>query len=331
MMPFQQRLADPALRAAAIAELVAKPSREAPMTVSRAAESGDETFRISTSGLDRYNSTIDPKGWKLDQYLANPVVLWMHDMWSPPLARSKSVVADDSGLVAVAQWVDRAVYPLAGTVADMVRGGFLNAASVSWDADKYAYNEKRGGIDFLEQTLLEWSIVTVPGNADALVQRARAEGINMDPMREFAERVMRATGSKDAEALARGGAPPVRYVVVRGDLRVEAPTAKALGRAVKELGLTPGDNITVTQQRADAPDVADPVAEEESPEGAEQPAPTEGAAAAACACGLEYGDGDKFCAGCGQQRAEPAPTEDEPMDEARAAEALAILSRLTRS
>ena len=151
----------------------------------------------------------------------------------------------------------------------------------------------------------------------------------MDPMREFAERVMRATGSKDAEAMARGGATPVRYVLVRGDLRVEAPTAKALGRAVKELGLTPGDNITVTQQRADAPDVADPVVEEESPEGAEQPAPTEGAAATACSCGREYGADDKFCAGCGEKRAEE-PTGDEPADDDIDAErVLAALARLT--
>lgn len=312
-MTLQQRLADPASRDAAIAELVAKPSREAPLKVQRAAEGGDLTFRISTAGLDRYNSTIDPKGWKLDQYRLNPVVLWMHDMWTPPVARTKTIEADDEGLVAVPQWADRASHPLAGTVEDMVRGGFLNAASVSWDADKYAYNEKRGGIDFLEQTLLEWSIVTVPGNADALVQRARAAGVNVDPLRAFAERVMRATGSKDAEATARAGETPRLFVFARGIERVEAPTVEGLRAAVDALALRRSDD-------------------EEDGE-VENPMQT-----AACDCGREFGAEDKFCAACGKQRAvveiEIKPDEaegeqtppDEEIDAERVMRALAALS-----
>lgn len=310
MITFQQRLADPALRAAAIAELVAKPSREAPLKVQRAAEGGDLTFRISTSGLDRYNSTIDPKGWNLDQYRLNPVVLWMHDMWTPPVARTKTIEADDEGLVAVPQWADRVSHPLAGTVEDMVRGGFLSAASVSWDADKYAYNEKRGGIDFLEQTLLEWSIVTVPGNADALVQRARAAGVDVDPLRAFAERVMRATGSKDAEAMARGGEASRLYVFARGIERVEAPTPEGLRAAVDALALRRSDDEIEV----------------------EQPMQT------ACECGREFAAEDKFCAACGKQRAvveievEPDEAEgeqtppDEEIDAERVMRALAALS-----
>lgn len=313
---IQSRLADPATRDAAIAELVAAPlRRDAPIRAVDA-KAKDLTFRISTAGIDRYNSTIDPKGWKLEQYRSNPVVLWMHCSWDLPIARTKVIDVDDEGLVATPDFSDaRKLYPFAGTVEDMLRAELLNASSVSWQPEKYCWNEKRGGIDYIEQSLLEWSIVTVPGNADALLQRSRAEGIDIEPMRAFAERVLRVTGSKDAEAQARAGEAPRLYVFARGDVRVEAPTAKALGRAVEALGM----------KRADEPAKDEPVAEP-----VEEPARAD---AEKCACGHELGADDKFCAACGEKRAEPEAEPDEkeaPAEEEVDAErVLAALSRIT--
>lgn len=289
-----------------------------PSSIERAA---DKPIRvvISTDEVDRYRSVINQDGWHLEPYRANPVVLWMHDYGTPAIARTAKVEVDDKRLVAEPVFPERGTYALADTVHDLVRGGFINAASVGWSADEWTYDEELGGMRFIRQTLMEWSFVTVPGNASALVE-ARSLGIDIEPMRAHAEAILKATGSKDAERVARAGEAPRIYVFARGDVRVEAPTAKALGRAVDVLGL----------KRADSKD--DPAAEPAAEPASE---PTEDGADA-CKCGREYGADDKFCAACGEKRAaepadEPAATADPAAtdDEIDAERVLAALKQLT--
>jgi hypothetical protein len=68
----------------------------------------------------------------------------------------------------------------------MYRDGFLKATSVGFQPLKYAFTDdpqRRFGIDFLEQELIEFSLVTVPANAEALIEGRKA-GINVDPLIE---------------------------------------------------------------------------------------------------------------------------------------------------
>jgi HK97 family phage prohead protease len=58
-------------------------------------------------------------------------------------------------------------------VFSMLKTGFLSATSVGFIPLKYNFvddPQRRFGIDFLEQELLEFSIVTVPANAEALIE-----------------------------------------------------------------------------------------------------------------------------------------------------------------
>jgi hypothetical protein len=57
----------------------------------------------------------------------------------------------------------------------MVKRGFLRATSVGFrpKRDKYSWNEERGGIDFEEQELLEFSVVPVPSNPEALLSASK--------------------------------------------------------------------------------------------------------------------------------------------------------------
>jgi len=302
-----------------------------PSSIERAA---DKPIRvvISTDEVDRYRSVINQDGWQLEQYRANPVVLWMHDYGTPAIARTAKVEVQDKRLVAEPVFPERGTYALADTVQDLVRGGFINAASVGWSADEWTYDEELGGMRFIRQTLMEWSFVTVPGNASALVE-ARSLGIDIEPMRQHAEAILKATGSKDAERVARAGEKPRLYVFARGDVRVEAPTAKALGRAISELGLKPHPADSVTQTRADVPADDKPAEDPPPPEPTPEPDET---LAMKCDCGREFGSDDKFCAGCGTERAkveiEIEPDEEpdeEPMDEVDAERVLAALARIT--
>lgn len=281
-------------------------------SIERAAEK-DLRVVISTGSVDRYNSVIEPGGWNLEQYNANPVVLWMHDYGTPAIARSK-VALDGDRLVAVPEFPERGVYPLADTVQDLVRGGFLNAASVGWQADEWTYDEKMGGVRYIKQTLLEWSFVTVPGNAEALVERAIAAGVAVDPLRAHAEEILRRTGSKAAEAVARAGEARRTYVWVRqfGDdnFEIRADSFDELTAAAKEMvaKLDPQKRTVFAPAPAPAPIAETRDDDQELPD--------------TCKCGHKFGADDKYCAMCGTKRA----VEDE--DEVDADRVLAAIESL---
>ena len=147
-------------------------------------------FRITTDAVDRERDVLSPAGWKLDHYLKNPVVLWAHDYRQPPLARAREIVSTEHGLSALAEFPPKGVYPFADTIHDLLRGGFLNAASVGFNPTKPpVYNEERKGFDYAEQELLEFSVVPVPANPEALVE-ARAVGIDVAPIAHWARKIL---------------------------------------------------------------------------------------------------------------------------------------------
>lgn len=123
-------------------------------------------FTISTGAVDRDMDTIDPAGWDLRAYKKNPVVLWAHDYSGLPIGRA-TVTQSRDRLTAVAEFP---THPFADTVFQMVKEGFLNATSVGFRPTKFAFNEDRKGVDFLQQELLEFSVVPVPANPEALVE-----------------------------------------------------------------------------------------------------------------------------------------------------------------
>ena len=141
------------------------------------AESGDARkliFTISTASVDRDGDTIAVAGWKLDNYLKNPVVLWSHDRWSLPIAKATRVwVEGGTALMAEAEFTPEGLVPLNDQVFEMYKTGFLQATSVGFRAIKWTYvdDKDRGyGIDFIEQELFEFSAVTVPANPDAMIE-----------------------------------------------------------------------------------------------------------------------------------------------------------------
>lgn len=136
-------------------------------------------FRISDGSVDRDNDTINPHGWQLEAYKANPVVLWAHDARALPIAKTTGIGVENGALVAEAEF---ATHPFAQTVYDLLRGGFLRATSVGFRALDYVLNAERRGVDFQRQELLEFSVVPVPANANALVSAA-ASGVDLEPLR----------------------------------------------------------------------------------------------------------------------------------------------------
>lgn len=148
-------------------------------------------FVISTAAVDRMGDTIAVDGWKLDTYRKNPVVLWAHDASELPVAKASNVRIEDGKLKARAEFVPKEISGKANAVFEMIRGGFLSATSVGFAPIKYAFTEapdRKYGIDFIEQELLEFSVVPIPANAEALVE-ARSAGIDIEPIREWATKL----------------------------------------------------------------------------------------------------------------------------------------------
>ena len=130
--------------------------------------------------LDRDGEIIDPKGWKLDNYRKNPVILTSHDYSKLPVGRALWVQPDDKGL--------KVKFVLATTetgreIQQLIDEKILNAFSVGFRASKYIDNPgdekgfehlKDSGVKriYTETELLEISLVGIPSCPESLIERA---------------------------------------------------------------------------------------------------------------------------------------------------------------
>jgi len=153
------------------------------------AADGEIRVVISTAARDRDKDTLAPEGWDLSNYKKNPVVLWAHDHHTPPIAQAPRTFVSDGKLISFPEFVDEEIYPFGAMIGKMVNGGWLKAASVGFNPKTWVFNEEEQGYDFDSQELLEFSIVCVGSNPEALVG-AKSAGINLAPMATWAEKTL---------------------------------------------------------------------------------------------------------------------------------------------
>ena len=146
-------------------------------------------FVVSNASVDRDQDVVDQKGWVLDNYNNNPVVLFGHDYHNLPVAKSISIGVEGGQLVSTAKFATAEESPFADSVYRMLKGGYLNAVSAGFIPSAYKEDKDRGGYTFLKQELLEYSVVPVPANSEALVE-ARSAGISYEPITEWAKEVL---------------------------------------------------------------------------------------------------------------------------------------------
>jgi HK97 family phage prohead protease len=180
--------------------------------LSTAESIGDRLVRytITSGNVDRQNDKISVDGWQLDNYKANPVVLWGHRASDLPIGKCVELARGDNTLKAVVEYVPLdmpVVGPMAEAVLRMSRTGFLSATSVGFRAIDYEVAEDRDDDDswwyplnFLQQELLEFSVVTIPANADALIDPAeRLTSLSAEDLNQMlAEAAAQAVRDHDA-------------------------------------------------------------------------------------------------------------------------------------
>jgi hypothetical protein len=115
---------------------------------------------VSTADEDRQGDTLDQSKWNLDNFKANPVVLWAHDYQSLPIGACTSITVKNGELVAEGKFAPAELNPFAAQVAGLYQAGFIKATSVGFMIHESG-----------ELELLEFSFVPVPANPYALSMR----------------------------------------------------------------------------------------------------------------------------------------------------------------
>lgn len=230
--------------------------------------SRDIRFVVSTEAVDRDRDIVASKGWDLEHFKENPVVLWAHDHRNPPIAFSPDIGIKSRKLQATARFADAETHPFADTIFRLVKGGFLRATSIGFLPKEWTFDEERRGVNFLKNELLEFSVVNVPANPEALIA-ARASGISLKPMVLWAEEIIDTAYEQEhglylprpiverAHAIAAG--EPVS-VQIAGDIEdaVAEDVATKLGIQLVRADMGPDGEIRVFQPQEPAAEPGDP-------------------------------------------------------------------------
>lgn len=132
--------------------------------------------KISTSSPDRSRDIVIPSGAVFDNYLRNPVVALAHKYDGLSIAKTEELQITNEGIVAKVTFPEKGVYPVADTVYELYKGGFMNAWSIGFIPLEIEDIEG-GGHEFKKWELLEYSAVLVPDNPEALTL-LRSKGID---------------------------------------------------------------------------------------------------------------------------------------------------------
>lgn len=154
-----------------------------------AEESRTLEFVISTRARDRYSTVLNPHGWDLESFNRNGIVGYQHNVYgdacNPPnpddvIGTGRAWLEGDE-LIGSVRFEPADLNPLAEKVFRKVLHGTLKGASVGFIPQGKGHfgegDEARGGpretYYFEGQELLEFSIVNIPANPQALARGLR--------------------------------------------------------------------------------------------------------------------------------------------------------------
>jgi hypothetical protein len=142
-------------------------------------ESRTVTFVASTYDKDRHGTVLNQKNWSLDNFNANPVIGYQHNVYgegSSPnpddqLGFGRAYVEGKELLIDIT-FEPADINPLAEKIFKKIQHGSLRAVSVGFvplkSEDGKFGEERDGAFHFFGQELLEVSVVNIPSNPKAL-------------------------------------------------------------------------------------------------------------------------------------------------------------------
>lgn len=132
---------------------------------------------MSTKGQDRQGDIVEPKGLDFSDFIANPVVLWAHDLIKPPIGKVLRHKSYNDRVEATVQFADS---PFALEIFDLYAKGFLKGWSIGFlpvEWERIEADEKKGvpsGFRIIRAKVVELSAVPVPANAESLSKALEA-------------------------------------------------------------------------------------------------------------------------------------------------------------
>ncbi len=151
-----------------------RPARSTYMDIVELRTLSPNLYRVTIAANEKVRQPpeLEFGGLSTDNYARNPVVMWAHDSIgrSPsgglPIGRTHDLRQTKDGRI-VAEFEFLSEDPFAQRVKNAWDKGFLQAASISWIPLESVPSDGGGRRD-VRSDLLEWSIVSVPADPEAL-------------------------------------------------------------------------------------------------------------------------------------------------------------------
>ena len=158
-------------------------------TDTRAEKTGERKYKfiLSNETTDRHRSVVKASGWVLDNYAKNGVVAYQHNTHSADpdmIVGMGRAWVEGSTLMGEVQFEPEGDNPIADKLVKKIEFGSIKAVSVGFDPIEWSAGERSAGEDpkilyFRKQDLLEWSIVNIPSNPDAVATKALDQFVTM--------------------------------------------------------------------------------------------------------------------------------------------------------
>ena len=144
-------------------------------------ENREAEFVISSEAVDTYDTVFLAEGADFERYNNNPIVAYGHRTFTdnPDMILGTSEIRQEGKLtIGKVRFEDAETNPTAEKIFKKIQAGTLRMASIGAQVKEYRYgdaqkNENPGVLYFTRWELLEWSIVPIGSNKDALVRNAQ--------------------------------------------------------------------------------------------------------------------------------------------------------------
>lgn len=151
-------------------------------------------FVITNETKDRHGTVLDADGWIMDNYNRNPIVGYQHDVYGDSFLQSPdpdsiigraNVFRDGNQWIGAVTFEPKDINPKAEKLFRKTLFGTINTASVGflpvekgrWGQGEEARGEPKETYYFGKRELLEFSLVNIPSNPDAVRRKFDDETI----------------------------------------------------------------------------------------------------------------------------------------------------------